>query len=97
MCKIFADDTSLFSKVNDKSNSNTQLNSDLLEISKWVFQWKMFFNANPNKQAIEVLFSNKSDKGSYTLLHFNNTKVMVVNSQKHLGLVLDSKYDFMSI
>ena len=25
MCKIFADDTSLFSKVNDKSNSNTQL------------------------------------------------------------------------
>ena len=37
MCKIFADDTSLFSKVNDKSNSNTQLNSDLAKISKWVF------------------------------------------------------------
>ena len=28
-CKIFADDTSLFSKVNDKSNCNTQMNSDL--------------------------------------------------------------------
>ena len=32
VCKIFADDTSLFSKVNDKSNSNTQLNSDLEKV-----------------------------------------------------------------
>ena len=57
----------------------------------------MFFNPNPNKQAIEVCFANKSDKGNYTLLHFNNTNFMVVNSQKDLGLVLDSKLDFMSI
>ena len=54
MCKIFADETSLFSKVNDKGNSNTQLNSDLAKISKWTFQWKMSFNPDPNKQAIEV-------------------------------------------
>ena len=40
MCKIFADDTSLFSKVNDKSNSNTQLNFDLVKINKWAFQLK---------------------------------------------------------
>ena len=38
MCKIFADDTSLFSKVIDKNNSNSQLNSDLAKISKWAFQ-----------------------------------------------------------
>ena len=62
MCKIFADDTSLFSEVNDKSNSNTQLNTDLAKISKWVFQWKMSFNPDPNKQAIEVCFSNKRGK-----------------------------------
>ena len=62
MCKIFADDTSLFSKVNDKSNSNTQLNSDLAKVSKWAFQWKMSFNPDPNKQAIEVCFSNKRGK-----------------------------------
>ena len=41
MCKIFADDTSLFSKVIDKNDSNSQLNSDLAKISKWAFQWKM--------------------------------------------------------
>ena len=34
MCKIFADGTSLFSKVNVKSNSNTQLNNDLAKISE---------------------------------------------------------------
>ena len=38
MCKIFADDTSLFSTVIDKNNSNSQLNSDLAKISKWAFQ-----------------------------------------------------------
>ena len=62
MCKIFADDTSLFSKVIDKNNSNSQLNSDLAKISKWAFQWKMSFNPDPNKQAMKVRFSNKRDK-----------------------------------
>ena len=94
MCKIFADDTSLFSKVNGKSNSNTQLNSDPTKISKWVFQCKMFFNPDSNKQAIEVCFSNKRDRGNYLPLHFNSTNVQVVDSQKHLGLVLDSKLNF---
>ena len=92
MCKIFADDTSLFSKVNDKRNS--QLNSDLAKISKWAFQWKMSFNPDPNKQAIEVCFSNKRDKGNYPPLHFNSTNVQVADSQKHLGLVLGSKLNF---
>ena len=51
MCKMFADYTYLFSKVIDKNNPNSQLNSDLAKISKWPFQWKMCFNSDPNKQA----------------------------------------------
>ena len=94
MYKIFVDDTSLFSKVNDKSNSISQLNSDLAKISKWAFQWKMSFNPDPNKQAIKVCFSNKRDKGNYPPLRFNSTNVQVADSQKHLGLVLDSKLNF---
>ena len=94
MCKIFADDTFLFSKVNDENNSNSQLNSDLAKISKWAFQWKMSFNPDPKKQAIEVYFSNKRDKGNYPPLHFNSTNFQVTDSQKHLGLVLDSKLIF---
>ena len=54
----------------------------------------MFFNPDPNKQAIEVCFSNKRDKGNYPSLHFNITNVQGVGSQKHLGLVLDAKLNF---
>ena len=94
MCKIFADDTSLFSKVIDKNNSNSQLNSDLAKISKWTFQWKMSFNPDSNKQAIEVRFSNKRDKENYPPLQFNGINVQIADSQKHLGLMLDSKLNF---
>ena len=93
-CKIFADDTSLFSKIENKSYSNFQLNKDLETIIKWAFQWKMLFNPDPVKQAIEVCFSHKWDKVVYPPLQFNNNDVQSANSQKHLGLVLDSKLDF---
>ena len=63
-CKIFVDDISLFSKVENKSYSNFQLNKDLETIIKWVFQWKMLFNPDPVKQAIEVCFSHKTGQGS---------------------------------
>ena len=94
MCKIFTDDTSLFSKVIDKNNSNSWLNSDLVKISNWAFQWKMLFNPDPNKQALEVCFSNKCDKEKYQPLQFNSTDIQIADSQKHLGLILDSKLNF---
>ena len=42
--KLFADDTSIFSVVDDVNVSVVQLNNDLLKISKWAYQWKMSFN-----------------------------------------------------
>ena len=92
--KIFADDTSLFSKIENKSYSNFQLNKDLQTISKWAFQWKMSFNPDPIKEAIEVCFSHKRDNVVYPPLNFNNNAVQSANSQKHLGVVLDSKLEF---
>ena len=49
LCKIFADDTSLFSKVYDIHKSASKLNDDLEKISYWAYQWKMQFNPDPNK------------------------------------------------
>ena len=69
-CKIFADDTSLFLKIENKSYSNFQLNKGLEKISKWAFQWKMLFNPDPVKQVIEVSFSHKRDKVVYPPLQF---------------------------
>ena len=37
-CKLFADDTSLFSVVHDIDTSANDLNHDLKKISKWAFQ-----------------------------------------------------------
>ena len=62
--KFFADDTSLFSIVTDPILSATELNHDLRLIEDWAFQWKMSFNPDPSKQAIEMLFSQKKEKNS---------------------------------
>ena len=37
--KMFADDTCLFSIINDKTNSANDLNSDLQKINNWAIQW----------------------------------------------------------
>ena len=54
----------------------------------------MLFNPDPNKQAVEILFSKTREKENYPPLTFNDDKVQTTISQKHLGLVLDSKLDF---
>ena len=57
--KLFADDTSLFSVIHNINSTANDLNSDLMKISNWAFQWKMRFNPDPNKQAQEVILSRK--------------------------------------
>ena len=57
--KRFADDTSLFSVVNDVNTSAKELNDDLKKDNDLDFQWKMSFNPDPIKQAQEEMFSHK--------------------------------------
>ena len=58
--RFFADDTMLFSIVNDNDTSATELQHDLNLIGKWAYQWKLEFNPGPPKQATELLFPCKS-------------------------------------
>ena len=92
--KLFADDTSLFSVTHDITTSANELNNDLKKISDWAFQWKMSFNPDPSKQAQEVIFSRKLKNVSNPPLVFNNANVSSCKSQKHLGILLDSKLTF---
>ena len=75
--KIFADDISLFSKVQDINRSANELNCDLEKVSNWAYQWKMQFNPDPNKQANEVIFSRKSNSNSfpYPPVKFNENNI----------------------
>ena len=41
--KLFADDTSLFSVVNNASVSASSLNNDWVKIGDWAFNWKNVF------------------------------------------------------
>ena len=92
--KLFADDTSLFSVVNDINTSAKELNEEWNKINNCAFQWNMNFNLESSKQAQEVLFSRKLQKVLYLKLFFNNWDVSQTNSQKHFGVILDSKLPF---
>ena len=92
--KIFADDTSLFSIVIDQLLSCEALNRDLARISEWAYQWKMSFNPDPSKQAVEVYFSCRNTPANAPVISFNDNNVATSEHQKHLGLILDSKLSF---
>ena len=92
--KLFADDTSIFSVVNDANISCKELNDDLLKIYKWAYQWKMSFNPDPNKTATEVIFSHKSIQHPHPAIYFNNFPISNKPCTKHLGMFLDSKLNF---
>ena len=84
----------MFSVSHDVNVSARELNDDLRKISNWNFQWKMSFNPDVNKQAQEVIFSQKIKSNIHPPLVFNNNVVSQVNSQKHLGITLDFKLTF---
>ena len=94
--KIFADDTSLFYKPIDNLTSTRIINQDLATINLWAYQWKMIFNPDMSKQAVEVVFSRKNIPNIYDELVFNDIPVKKVDETKHLGLILDSKLYFQS-
>ena len=68
--RLFADNVSLFSVVDNINLSATNLNSDLGRIKAWASQWKVTFNPDPNKQVQEVNFSRKIKKTLHPPLNF---------------------------
>ena len=71
------------------------MNHDLQLVSQWAHKWRMSFNPDPQKQAVEVLFSRKRSEIDHPVLLFNNIPVKKVNEHKHLGIILDSKLSFL--
>ena len=90
--KLFADDTSLFTVVNDKNDCANILNNDVIAI---VFRnRKMCFNQDPKTPAQEVLFSRKKQAQIHPSINFNNVEVERAPFQKHLSVILDEKLNF---
>ena len=94
--KLFADDTSPFSVVQNINSAVTDLNTDLMKISDLAFKWKTRFNPDAKKQAQEVIFSRKINKIDYPPLYFNQNLAKSSSTHINLGMVLDTKLDFSS-
>ena len=70
-CKIFADNTSLFSNIRNKSSFNFQLNKDWRQLVNGLFSRKCY-----------LILSHECDKEVYPSLKFDNNDVQSGNSQK---------------
>ena len=92
--KIFADETSLFSLVHDPNKSSAKLGRDLGRIARWAHQWKISFNPDPSKQAVEVYFSWKINSLDKPPVYFNNKSEASCETHKHSGLLLDKRLTF---
>jgi len=55
----------LYSVVHDPITSAKDLNDDLEKIRKWAYEWKMQFNPDPAKQAVEIIFSCKKKRQNH--------------------------------
>ena len=85
--KLFADDSSICTRVVDVNISYNTLLNDLRNIELWAHQWKMLFNPDISKQAIEIVFSTKKHKVKNPVLSFNTIPVAQKDCTKHLGLI----------
>ena len=86
----------LFTVVYDETVVSDQVNKDLKAVTDWAYQWKMQFNPDINKQAVQVIFSQKRTEMIHPPLFFSDVPVVIKDEQKHLGMVLDSTLNFHS-
>ena len=68
------------------------LNSDMLKIQDWAYQWKMSLNQDRTKQAQEIIFSRKKNATTYPTPFFNNSEIKLSSNRKYLGLTLIIKF-----
>ena len=91
---MYANDTSLFSIIQDPNESAKYLNLDISVISQLAYQWKILFNPDPKKSAHEVIFFRRKNEETHSSVFYDNIEVSRTDSQNHLRLVLDNKLTF---
>ena len=94
--KLFADDTSLLTTAYELNQAASNINHDLDMIKNWAHRWRMSFNPDPTKQAIEATFSRKKTLVDHPIVLFKDIPINKFNEHKHLGITRDSKLSFVS-
>ena len=86
LVKLFADDTSMYLRLNDGVTRTYILNSDITKILDWSRRWKVDFN--PSKTEL-LTIANIRDYYTYPLV-FDNSILLETNAHKHLGVILQN-------
>lgn len=87
IARLFADDTSLsFSSINPVEIERI-LNADLNKLSTWAKTWLVLFNAKKT----EVMITSNIHFDYDIKLEMDDTLLKIVETHKHLGIVLSSK------
>ena len=94
--KLFADDTSLFTAADDSNTASSGMNHDLDWTSQWAHGWRMSFNPDPQKQAVELTFSKKKIEIDHPVILFNDIPVKKVTGYKHLGTTQNCLFQIIS-
>ena len=84
--KLFADDTSMYLRMDDGLRRTAILNADIQNILTWSRLWKVDFN--PTKTELLTL-SNHRQPDTHPLMFENNT-LLETHTHKHLGVVLQN-------
>ena len=81
--RLFADDTSLYIKVENPDMAAELLNIDLDKIMKWAKRWLVIFNPVKTES---FLASRKLVKPVHPPLFMEGSQIKEVDSHKHLGI-----------
>ena len=92
--RLFADYSSLFTRVEGVQQTQDKLVNDLKTVTTWAHEWKMVFNPDISIQAIEVIFSVKKKKPDHPDLVLTGVPVARHEHTRHLGVYLDSVLNF---
>ena len=85
---LFADDTSIFKKVNyDINSAATTINDDLEKIRKWSDNWLV--SINPEK-TVSMLFSSRRQPSKIPVMLLGQSIISSVDTHKHLGVHLST-------
>ena len=84
--RLFADDTSLFTVIDDE-NSVSILNEDLYQIASWSQNWCVILNPNKTKS---ILFTRKRTNIMNQDIVLNNNIIAQEKTHTHLGITFAS-------
>ena len=86
ICKMFADDFMIYSRLNQENVNKLQVN--LINLERWPKKWKLPFN--PSK--FKVMHFGKKNPKNYFVLY--DRVLDTVTQEKNLGVIVDEQLKF---